>query len=98
MGYAVVHNMQDGKAITVPMARGVRAQVAPLLAANAQAPGRIAQLGEEMKLQAVIVQGGWQAAIKEGKLTAYQQGVGNMFKTQYGLNLNQLKLSIRGFE
>ncbi|MDO7875490.1 hypothetical protein Q5H93_12170 [Hymenobacter sp. ASUV-10] len=97
MGYAIVHNIQDGKAITVPMARGVRAQVAPLLAANSQARGRAAQLGEEMKLQTVIVQGGWQSAIKEGKLTAYQQSIGQLFKTQYGLDLSQLKLTSQGF-
>lgn len=97
MGYAVVHNMQDGKAITPAVGRGVRAQVAPLLATSAQARGRAAQLGEEMKLQTVIVQGGWQSAIKEGKLAAYQQGIGQLFKTQYGMNMGQLKLSSAGF-
>jgi len=97
MGYAIVYNIQDGKAITAPMARGVRAQVAPLLAANAQASGRAAQLGEEMKLQTVIIQGGWQSAIKEGKLEAYQQGIGNLFKTKYGMDLSQFKLTNTGF-
>jgi len=96
MGYAIVHNIQDGKAITVPMARGVRAQVAPLLAGTGASRSRLAQLGEEMKLQAVIVQGGWQSAIKEGKLATYQQGISNLFKTQYGLNLSQVKLTDQG--
>jgi stage V sporulation protein SpoVS len=97
LGWAVVHNVQDGKAITVPMAQGVRAQIAPLLADNAQARGRAAQLGEEMKLQTVIVQGGWQSAIREGKLAAYQQGINTMFKRQYGMDLSQFKLTNKGF-
>ncbi|MDO7874396.1 hypothetical protein Q5H93_06600 [Hymenobacter sp. ASUV-10] len=50
-----------------------------------------------MKLQTVIVQGGWQASVKEKKLAAYQQGIGQLFRTQYGLNLGQLKLSSQGF-
>jgi hypothetical protein len=28
----------------------------------------------------MVVQGGWQAAIKEGKLAAYQQDIRNLFK------------------
>ncbi|MDO7844723.1 hypothetical protein Q5H92_00020 [Hymenobacter sp. M29] len=97
MGWVVIHNVQDGKAITIPMAQGVRAQVAPLLAGNPQMRTRAAQVGEELKLQTVIVQGGWQAAIKEGKLAAYQQGIGNLFKTQYGMDMSQFKLTSQGF-
>jgi hypothetical protein len=33
-----------------------------------------------LKLQTVVVQGGWQVAIKEGKLAAYQQDIRNLFK------------------
>jgi hypothetical protein len=97
MGWAVVHNVQSGKAITIPMAQGVRAQIAPLLANNPQLATRAAQVGEELKLQTVIVQGGWQSAIKEGKLAAYQQGVNNLFKTQYGMDMSQFKLTSQGF-
>lgn len=97
MGWAVVHNVQNGKAITIPMAQGVRAQIAPLLAGNPQVRTRAAQVGEELKLQTVVVQGGWQAALKEGKLAAYQRGIGNLFKTQYGLDMSQLKLTSQGF-
>jgi len=97
MGWAVVNNVQDDKAITMPMARGVRAQVAPLVAGSAQMRTHAAQLGEELKLQTVVVQGGWQSAIKEGKLAAYQQGIGNLFKTQYGMDMSQFKLTSQGF-
>lgn len=37
------------------------------------APVAATNLGEEMKLQAVVLQASWQSALKEGKLAAYQQ-------------------------
>lgn len=97
MGWTVVHNVQDDKSITIPMAQGVRAQIAPLLASNGQMRNRAGQVGEELKLQTVVVQGGWQSAIKEGKLAAYQQGINNLFRNQYGLDMNQFKLTNQGF-
>ena len=97
MGWVVVHNVQDDKAITIPMAQGVRAQIAPLLASNGQMRNRAGQVGEELKLQTVVVQGGWQSAIKEGKLAAYKQGINNLFRNQYGLDMNQFKLTNQGF-
>lgn len=97
MGWAVTHNAQDEKAITIQMAQGVRAQIAPLLAGNAQMRNRAAQVGEELKLQTVVVQGGWQSAIKEGKLAAYQRGINNLFKTQYGMDMSQFALTSKGF-
>ncbi|WP_310392796.1 hypothetical protein [Hymenobacter sp.] len=99
LGWMVVNNVQDGNAITVPMARGVRDQLAPKLAQNAQltAPGAPGQLGEEMKLLFVVVQGGWQAAVKEKSLPAYQQGIAAMFKNQYGMDMTLFKLTATGF-
>lgn len=97
LGWAIVHNKQRDQDITAPMARGVRAQVAPLLASNTQMRTRAAQVGEELKLQTVLVQGGWQSAIREGKLAAYQQGVANLFKTQYGMDMSQFELTSQGF-
>lgn len=99
LGYMIVNNIQDGNRVTVPMARGVRSQLAPFLAANSRltAPGVPAQLGEEMKLQTVIVHAGWQSAAKENTLPNYQQGIAAMFKNQYGLDLSQVKLTDRGF-
>ncbi|MGG6268729.1 hypothetical protein ACQ4M3_20900 [Leptolyngbya sp. AN03gr2] len=99
LGYMVVNNVQDGNRVTVPMARGVRSQLAPLLSANSRltAPGVPAQLGEEMKLQTVIIHASWQSAAKENTLSNYQQGIAAMFKDQYGLDLSQMKLTDRGF-
>ncbi|RTQ49002.1 hypothetical protein EJV47_15545 [Hymenobacter gummosus] len=97
MGWMIVHNVQDGKAVTPAMVRSVRAQLAPLLTGNPQARSQAAQLGEEMKLQTVIIQGGWQSAVKEGKLPAYQRGIANLFRNQYGMDMSQFKLTAQGF-
>jgi hypothetical protein len=96
LGWMIVNNVTDDNAVTTPMAQGMRAQIAPVMAANAQARSRAAQVGEEMKLQTVVVHGGWQSAIKEGKVAAYQQGIRNLFKTQYGMDLSQYKLTSQG--
>jgi hypothetical protein len=99
LGWMIVNNVQSDNAVTAAMVQGVRAQLAPRLATNTQltAPGAAAQVGEEMKLQSVIVQGGWQSAIKEGTLPAYRQGIAALFNTQYGMELSQLKLTPQGF-
>lgn len=99
LGYMIVNNIQDGATVTPKMVQAVKAQFGPGLAQNAQlkAPGKAAQLGEEMKLQTVVVQGGWQAALKEKTLPAYQQGIGTMFKTQWGLDFKALRLTTTGF-
>lgn len=101
MGYAIVHNLQDGKAITPALAQGTRQQVMGILAGNPKLkpddPVAAAGIGEEFKLQTVILQSGWQSAIKTGRLPAYQQSVGQLFKAQYGLDMAQLKLTSQGF-
>jgi hypothetical protein len=96
INWVVVHNVQDGNAITVPMARGVRAQVAPLLAPKLTAPGAAAQTGETFKLQTAILFTGWQAARKNGQLADFRQRVASSFKAQYGFDLAQVKLTSQG--
>jgi hypothetical protein len=92
----VVHNVQDGKAITVPMAQGGRAQIAPLLAPNLTTAGAAAQLGEEFKLQTAVLFAGWQAASKSGQLPGFRQRVGSSFQTQYHFDLAQMQLTNKG--
>lgn len=99
LGYLIVNNLQGNGAVTPAMVRGVRTQFAPKLAQNPKltTPGVPAQLGEQMKLLFVITQGGWQSAIQEKTLPAYQQGIGAMFKNQYGLDMALVKLTDQGF-
>ncbi|WP_424950203.1 hypothetical protein [Deinococcus sp.] len=84
LGYMIVNDVQDGNRVTPAMMQGVRAQFRPQLSRNFKltAPGVAGRLGQEMKLQTVIVQGGWQSAIKAKTLPAYQRGIAEMFKTQ----------------
>ena len=99
VGYMIVNDVREDNSITPTQAQAVRAQVAPLLAQNAalQKPGALAQVGEEMKLQTVIIQGGWQSALKENTLPAYRQGIATLFSTQYGLDMRQVRLTNSGF-
>ena len=101
VGYAIVHTLQDDKDISPALAKGLRQQVQGILAGSPALkpndPVAAARLGEEMKLQAVVLQGGWQSSIKEGKLPAFQQQTAQLFKNSYGLDLSALKLTAQGF-
>jgi len=99
LGWMIVNDVPQVSGLPAGAPQGVRAQFAPKLAANAQlaAPGAAAQLGEEMKLLFVVVQGGWQSALKENTLPAYRQGVAALFQNQYGLDFAKVKLTAQGF-
>lgn len=98
VGFAIVHNVQDSKAITPTMARGLRNQVAATAGGSTafSAPGGAAKLGEEIKLQTVILQYGWEGAIKAGTLPAYRQRIAGMFSREYNMAMSQLKLTNQG--
>lgn len=101
VGYAIVNNVQDDKAITPAMVRGLRGQVASILLKNPNMkpgdPLAAARLGEQFKLQAVILQGGWQAALKQNTLPAYRNIIGQLFQRTYGMDLSQYRLTTQGF-
>jgi|GEM_PF-1690813 len=99
LGWMITNNVRSDKAVTPAMAAGVRRQVAAQLSQSPQmtAPGVPAQLGEEMKLLTVVVQSGWQSAIKENTLPAYRQDVAGLFKNRYGMDFAQVKLTPQGF-
>lgn len=99
LGYMIVRNIQNDKAVTPAMVQGVRAQIGPALADNPgpKSPTVAGQLGEEMKLQFVLLQGGWQAANRENTLATYRQGVSTLFANQWKLDFTQLSLTNRGF-
>ena len=99
LGYQVVNNLQDPKLISVPMARGLRAQAAAVLAKSPKLSSAAtrAAVGEEFKLQTVVFALGWGEAIKGNTLPAYQQTVATLFKNQYRMDLSQMKLTAQGF-
>ncbi|WP_407572965.1 hypothetical protein [Deinococcus altitudinis] len=99
LGYMIVNNVQDDSAVTSPMVQGVRSQCAPPLANSPglTAPGVTGQLGKELELLTVTVQSGWQTAIKEHTVLAYQQGINAVFKSQWGHDLKCVRLTAQGF-
>lgn len=99
VSYVVVNNIQDTKAITPAVDRGLRTQMAGLLSQNAatKSPAQLAQLGEEMKLQTVILMAGWQESLKSGQAAAFRSGIAQNFRSQFGLDLSQVRLTEQGF-
>jgi hypothetical protein len=77
----------------------VRSQFAPVLSSNSAltVPGVAAQMGEDLKMKIAILQSNRQAAIEQNSLPNYRQAIAIIFKNQYGLDLNQLRLTDRGF-
>ncbi|MES2462639.1 MAG: hypothetical protein V4671_18810 [Armatimonadota bacterium] len=89
-----------GSAQPSPVAlRGARNQIAARLAMNSRFsdPEIRTQIGEEIKLQIVIAQAGWQSARREGNLKAYSDGVASLFVRQTGQDLRALKITNSGF-
>ena len=98
LNWMAVNDVRDGKAITVPMARGVRAQTAGVLAQNAKlrTPAAAAALGEELKLQTTLLQVGWQGGMKNGTAEAFRQKLAVNFQKQYKFDLRQMQLTAAG--
>ncbi|OON66437.1 DUF6683 family protein [Hymenobacter sp. CRA2] len=99
VAYVVVNNVQDTKSITPAVDRGLRQQMAGLLSQHpaAKSPTQLAQLGEELKLQTVILMSGWQESQQTGKSAAYHSSISQSFNKQFGLDLTQVRLTEKGF-
>lgn len=80
-------------------AQAVRRQLAGPLAANPALadPATRAAVGEEMKLLFVVLHAGWQAAGREGTLSAYAAGVARMFERFGGQDPRRVALTSAGF-
>jgi hypothetical protein len=55
----------------------------------------VARLGEEMKLQAVVLYLGWQTAKKNGQEAQFKSNLASNFKSK-GLDLSALRLTSNG--
>jgi hypothetical protein len=99
VAYVVVNNVQDTKAITPAMDRGLRNQVAGLLSQNpaVRNPTQLARFGEEMKLQTIILVSGWQESQQTGKTAAFRSTIASRFKQQFGMDLARVQLTSQGF-
>ncbi|NML64978.1 hypothetical protein HHL22_07140 [Hymenobacter sp. RP-2-7] len=99
LGYQVVHNLKASNAIVASQERGLRAQAASILQQNARLrdPAAVAQLGEEMKLQTVVLLLGWQQSQTSGQESTFRTRIAQQFRQSYGLDMAQLKLTDQGF-
>lgn len=99
VAYAVVNNVQNEASITPAMDRGLRNQVAGILSRNpaARNPATLAQVGEEMKLQTVILATGWQQSRQTGHTATFRANIARQFSNQFGFDLTKVRLTERGF-
>jgi len=99
MAYVVANNIQDTKAITPAVDRGLRTQAAGLLRKNTTLTdaSAVAKLGEELKLQTVILLSGWQQSLKTGQTASFSSNIARQFSNQYRFDLTQVKLTEQGF-
>ena len=98
LNWMIVNDVKDGNAITVPMARGVRTQTASIMANNQKlsTPGMAAQIGEQLKLNTVILQTGWVQSIKDKTDVNYRQKIAENFRNLYHFDIAQMKLTDQG--
>jgi hypothetical protein len=97
MGYAIANNLPDTRTISATMERGLRTQAAGLIGERLRSQAAVAQFGEEMKLQAVLLLLGWQSSQKAGPASAarYGRSVAERFR-QSGLDMSLLRIDEQG--
>lgn len=94
-GYVIANNLADTRNVTPAMERGLRAQAAGLLGDRLRSSAAVAQFGEEMKLQTVLLLAGWQNSQQTGQAPTYSRAVAQQFR-QSGLDLTLLRISEQG--
>jgi hypothetical protein len=96
IAYVVVNNVPEAS-VTPAMDRAIQRQTAGILSNNTTltSPAAVARLGEELKLQAVVLYLGWQAAKKNGQEAQFKSSIASTFKSK-GLDLSALQLTSSG--
>ncbi|MVN91718.1 DUF6683 family protein [Mucilaginibacter aquatilis] len=97
VGYVVVNNVQNTTSITAEVDKALQRQTTALLSQNKRltTPTAISRLGEELKLQAVVLYLGWQSALQGGQSAQFSSGIDQQFKSM-GLDLTKVKLTSKG--
>ncbi|MGI4834408.1 MAG: hypothetical protein ACRYFK_13210 [Janthinobacterium lividum] len=97
-GYRVVHNITDDDVVTASQEQALRAQAARLLAPTARRrpPAAVAHLGEELKLQSVLLVLAWQTAQKSAATLDFRSTIAQQFRAEYGLDLREVRLTNQG--
>lgn len=96
IAYVVVNDVPEAS-VTPAMDRAIQRQTAGILSKNTAltSPAAVARLGEELKLQAVVLYLGWQAAKKNGQEAQFKSSIASAFKSK-GLDLSALQLTNSG--
>ncbi|RZL15615.1 MAG: hypothetical protein EOO62_03525 [Hymenobacter sp.] len=100
VNWVVVNNVRDEKTITPAKARAVQAQAANVLAGNQKldTPGAVAQLGEQLKLNAAMLEVGWLRAVHDGTDATYRQKIAAQLKSQFRIDMTKLQLTEQGLQ
>ena len=98
VGYVIVNNVQNTSSITPAVDRALQQQAAGLLSQNKKltSPAIVSKLGEELKLQSVVLYLGWQSALKNSQVNDYSSAIAKQFKGM-GFDLSQVRLTSKGF-
>lgn len=97
-GYRIVNDVVDDGVVTPAMERGLRRQAAGLLAhqPGLRTPGAVARLGEQLKLQSVLLTLDWQAARASRQLPAFRATVARQLQRAYGFDMRVLRITTQG--
>lgn len=96
VAYVVVNSVPEAS-VTAAMDRALQRQATGILNHNTTliSPAAVAKLGEELKLQAVMLYVGWQTAKKNGQEAQFKSSIANTFKSK-GLDLSAVRLTTNG--
>lgn len=96
VAYVVVNSVPEAS-VTATMDRALQRQTTGILSRNNKltSPTAVAKLGEEIKLQAVLLYVGWQTAKKNGQEAQFRSTIAHNFKSK-GLDLSAVQLTGNG--
>ena len=96
--WVIANGVTDAKVITPAKTQAVRAQAAGVLSRNAKLTGgaALAQFGEQLKLNAAMLEVGRMRSQHDGSSAAYSRKVATQFQSQYHFNMRQMQLTAQG--
>ena len=96
--WIIASGVTDASVITAAKTQGVRAQAAGVLARNPnlRSAAALAQFGEQLKLNAALLEVGRLRAQHDGTSANFSQKVAAQFRNQYHFDLSQLQLTTQG--
>ena len=96
--WIVANGITDAKVITPARTQAVRAQAAKILGSNPklQSAAALAQFGEQLKINAAMLEVGRLRAQHDGTSATYSQKIASQLKNQFHLDMSQLQLTSQG--